>query len=195
MSRVRVFMDFWNFQLGMTDYDPNFRVDYNKLPGVLVTEATEPTGIGTYEGICIYVSIDSSSEGDRKLKDFLCNTVNRMHGYEIRIFERRRANPPRCNTCQAEVLVCPACKSTLKRTVEKGVDTAIVTDMLQHAWDDTYDVGVLLSADADFIPAVKFLNRRGKKIVHASFTSLGRNLSNECWKQIDLGRVANQIKR
>ena len=79
--------------------------------------------------------------------------------------------------------------------VEKGVDAAIVTDMLQHAWDDTYDVGVLLSADADFIPAVNFLNRRGKKIVHGSFTNLGQNLANECWKQINLRTIASQMER
>ncbi len=68
----------------------------------------------------------------------------------------------------------------LERTVEKVVDTAIVTDMLQHAWDNTYDVVVLLSGDRDFILAVQFLNRKGKKIIHASFTNLGQELVNEC---------------
>lgn len=196
MSRVRIFVDFWNFSLGMRDYDAKYRLDYEKFPNVLVDLVTKPSGDGTFEGACIYASIDPSSEPDRKLKDFLSNTVNRMPGYEIKIFERKPAKPPRCSTCGAEIIECPSgvCKAPLKRTVEKGVDTAMVTDMLQHAWDNTYDIGVLLSADVDFIPAVKFLNRRGKKIVHASFTNLGQNLANECWQQIDLGKVAAHLR-
>ena len=197
MSRVRIFIDFWNFSLGMRNYDPGYRLDWEKFPGVLVNEVTQPSGNGTHEGSCVYASIDSSSHSDRRLKDFLVNTVNRMAGYEIKIFERKPAKPPRCSNCGNEIVVCPSqnCGSPLKRTVEKGVDTAIVTDMLQHAWDDTYDIGVLLSADADFIPAVRFLNRRGKKIVHASFTNLGQNLANECWQQVDLSKIASQLER
>jgi len=195
MRRVRIFIDFWNFSLGMNSYDSNYRVDWDKLSSTLVHEATLPTGDGSYEGSCIYVSINSKSDADLRLKDFLLNTVNRKPGYQIKIFERKPAKPAWCNDCQSEILVCPKCNTNLKRLVEKGVDASIVTDMLQHAWDDTYDVGVLLSADADFIPAVSFLNRRGKKIAHASFTNLGQNLANECWKQINLRLVASQMAR
>ena len=64
----------------------------------------------------------------------------------------------------------------------------------KHAWDDTYDIGVLLSGDRDFIPAVRFLNRRGKKIINASFGNPGYELASECWKQIDLSRFASQLE-
>jgi uncharacterized LabA/DUF88 family protein len=195
VARVRIFIDFWNFSLGMRDFDPEYRIDWSKLASELVTRAVSPSGSGTYEGTCVYVSIDPMSEGDKKLKDFLANVLNRMPGYEIKTFERKRKNPPTCNTCRAQITTCPACHGVLKRTVEKGVDTAIVTDMLQHAWDKTYEVGVLLSGDRDFIPAVQFLNRHGIKIVHASFTNLGQNLANECWSQIDLSKIAAQLKR
>ena len=197
MSRVRIFIDFWNFSLGMRRFNPGYRLSWEKLPGILVTTATLPSGNGTYEGACVYASVNSTSIADRKLKAFLVNMVNRLQGYEVKIFERKPAKPPRCSTCGTVINTCPSehCASPLKRTVEKGVDTAIVTDMLQHAWDDTYDIGVLLSADADFIPAVRFLNRRGKKIVHAGFTNLGHNLAKECWHQIDLTKVANQMHR
>lgn len=196
MSKVRIFIDFWNFSLGMRSYDSAYRLDWKKFPTELVKLA-QPDGNGTLEGTCLYASIDSESEKDRGLKDFLTNTVNRMPGYEIKTFERKPAKSPRCSSCGTEILTCPSegCGAKLKRKIEKGVDTAIVTDMLQHAWDDTYDIGVLLSGDTDFIPAVRFLNRRGKKIVHASFTNLGQNLANECWQQIDLSRIASQLKR
>jgi uncharacterized LabA/DUF88 family protein len=193
MSRVRLFIDFWNFILGIKDYDTSYRVDWEKLPGVLVQEATAPSP-GSYEGACVYASINPKSQKDLGLKDFLSNTIRRMPGYEIKIFERKAKRNPVCQECHYEIKNCPSCQSLLERTVEKGVDTAIVTDMLQHAWDNTYDMGILLSGDRDFIPAVQFLNKKGKKIIHASFTNLGQELANECWKQINLQNFTNQLK-
>jgi len=193
MSRVRIFIDFWNFILGIRDYNPNYRVDWQKLPVVLVVEAVG-SGQSSYEGACVYTSINPKSSKDLTMKDFLSNTVNRMPGYEIKIFERKAKKNPVCQNCHFEIKNCPSCNILLERTVEKGVDTAIVTDMLQHAWDNTYDVGVLLSGDRDFIPAVHFLNRKGKKIIHASFTNLGQELANQCWKQINLRKFANQLE-
>ena len=152
------------------------------------------SGQGSYEGACVYASISPKSLKDLKLKDFLYNTINRMPGYEIKIFERKAKKNPICQSCHFEIKNCPKCNMLLDRTVEKGVDTAIVTDMLQHAWDNTYDVGVLLSGDRDFIPAVQFLNRKGKKVIHASFTNLGQELANECWKQINLRKFVSQLE-
>lgn len=193
MNRVRLFIDFWNFTLGIRNFDPDYRVNWEEMPNILVSQAV-PTIPSSYEGACVYASINPKSRKDLGLKDFLLNTVNKMPGYEIKIFERKAKKNPICQNCHAEIKICPSCKSLLDRTVEKGVDTAIVTDMLQHAWDNTYDVGVLMSGDRDFIPAVQFLNRKGKKIVHASFTNLGQELANECWKQINLRKFSSQLK-
>jgi uncharacterized LabA/DUF88 family protein len=193
MSRVRLFIDFWNVILGVRDYNSLYRINWAILPNILVPEAATPTS-GSYEGACVYASINPKSQKDLKLKDYLSNTVNRMPGYEIKIFERKTKKTPICQQCHTEITHCPSCKALLERTIEKGVDTAIVTDMLQHAWDNTYDIGVLMSGDRDFIPAVQFLNKRGKKIIHASFTNLGQELANECWKQINLRNFANQLQ-
>jgi uncharacterized LabA/DUF88 family protein len=193
MSRVRLFVDFWNLILGVREYKTVYRIDWSKLPEVLVSEVAGEDQ-GSYEGACVYASINPKSSKDLKLKDFLSNTLNRMPGYEIKIFERKSKKNPTCQSCHSEITNCPSCESLIERTVEKGVDTAIVTDMLQHAWDDTYDIGVLLSGDRDFIPAVQFLNKRGKKIVHASFTNLGQELANECWQQINLQNFAHQLE-
>ena len=100
MQRVRIFIDFWNFSLGMKEFDPAYRLDWAKLPGLLVAEATHPSISGKYEGACVYVSVNPKSSADAGLKHFLFNTVNRMPGYEIKIFERKPAKKPVCNTCQ-----------------------------------------------------------------------------------------------
>ena len=54
-------------------------------------------------------------------------------------------------------------------TEEKGVDVAIATDMIKLAWEDVYDWAVLVSSDRDFVPAVEFLNAKGRKVLHAGF--------------------------
>ncbi len=58
MQRVRIFIDFWNFQLGMNEYDSKYRVDWEKLSSVLVTESVRPEKEGKYEGTCVYASIN-----------------------------------------------------------------------------------------------------------------------------------------
>jgi len=52
---------------------------------------------------------------------------------------------------------------------EKGVDSTLVTLMLQKAWQDNYDIAVLVSSDRDFIPTVKFLQNHNKKCIQAGF--------------------------
>ena len=193
--RIRIFMDFWNFTLDMQDYDSSYRVDFDKLSEFLTQNAANPIGSGTYEGTIVYASINPQKSTDRPLSDFLKNVLDRKVGYHVKVFERKPAKPVKCPECKNDITVCPHCNKILKRTVEKGVDAAIATDMLQLAWDNTYDSAVLLTADKDFIPMVEFLQTRGKKIIHASFGRGGRDLANSCWKQIDLSRHAVTLSR
>ena len=47
---------------------------------------------------------------------------------------------------------------------EKQVDVHIAVDLVSCAYRDEYDVAYLLSADGDFVPAVKEAKRQGKKV-------------------------------
>jgi len=53
--------------------------------------------------------------------------------------------------------------------VEKGVDVALVTDMLGFAFKNAYDVAILVSGDEDYVGAVDEIKRVGKKVEIASF--------------------------
>ncbi len=55
--------------------------------------------------------------------------------------------------------------------VEKGVDVMLVTDMLQFAWKDQYDVAVIVSGDSDFAYALQTIKNMGKYIEVACFES------------------------
>ncbi|MGA8830334.1 MAG: NYN domain-containing protein [Desulfomonilaceae bacterium] len=162
--RVRIFIDFMNFSLGVKlSCGEGYRLDYQKLSGVLCREATECLPAGIYEGTHVYASANPTSRKDQDLVKFFNTTLSTFRGYDISIFERRHKPSPECKMCGREIEACPHCGNPTSGTIEKGVDAAIVTGMLSHAWNDSYDIGVLLSTDRDFIPAVEFLHRRGKK--------------------------------
>jgi uncharacterized LabA/DUF88 family protein len=104
----------------------------------------------------------------------------------------RRVSPPRIGAT-ASVNSSPG--GTLSGTVEKGVDTAIATDMIRLAWEDAYDIAVLASLDADFIPAVDFLDQKGKKVIQAGFPPKGTDLATACWASFDLFARRDEIRR
>ncbi len=54
-------------------------------------------------------------------------------------------------------------KSRDKRT--KGVDITLAIDMLANAIDNNYDAAVLVAGDADYVPLVEEVKRRGKMVV------------------------------
>jgi uncharacterized LabA/DUF88 family protein len=67
---------------------------------------------------------------------------------------------------------------------EKGVDASLTV----HLFDtmDSWDVAYLLSGDADFVPAVASLRRRGKIVAGAGFPSVSSALVRECYEYVDL---------
>jgi len=55
--------------------------------------------------------------------------------------------------------------------VEKGIDVMLVTDLLHFAWNDRYDVAVLVSGDSDFAYALQAVKNMGKHVEVAYFES------------------------
>lgn len=72
--------------------------------------------------------------------------------------------------------------------VEKQVDTAISADLVDLAHRDEYEVAYLLSADSDFIPAVRIVRRLGKTVFGVSAdpsSELGRAVTKYLWLRPD----------
>ena len=78
---------------------------------------------------------------------------------------------------------------------EKGVDTAIVTDLLSLAGEGAYGVAILLSSDADHIPAIEWIQSRGHKVINATWANHGFDLKKSCWAEIELDTVMPLMKR
>jgi len=56
-------------------------------------------------------------------------------------------------------------------SVEKGIDVMLATDLLYFAWNNFYDVAVLVSGDADFAYALQAVKNMGKHVEVAYFES------------------------
>jgi uncharacterized LabA/DUF88 family protein len=58
----------------------------------------------------------------------------------------------------------------------KGVDISLTTDMLKHAFKKSYDVGVLVAGDGDYVPLVQAVKDEGRR-VYVWFVANGLNPS------------------
>ncbi len=205
--RIRVFIDYWNLQLRINAREEEatgqshvrFKVDWRGLPAWLAGKAANVTKIGAYsfEGAIIYASYNPNTAEGRGFNNWASNWLNRQPGIQVKSHARERRNPPSCPTCHRVIGNCPhsGCGAELSGTIEKGVDTAIATDMIRLAWEGAYEIGVLASSDADLVPAVKFLDQKGLKIIQAGFPPSGVQLATSCWASFDVFRDKEEIRR
>jgi hypothetical protein len=100
-----------------------------------------------------------------------------------------------CQACGKDFVQCPSCAEPLTSSLEKGVDTAIVTDLMSMAWQSAFDVAILVSSDADFVPAVQRIQERGLRVINATWQHDGHELRRTCWASFDLDGVARNMLR
>jgi len=209
LPRVRVFVDYWNFQLTLNERiaknkggkgsDYRFQIDWRKLGPVLARRACETAGINesghSFEGVHLYTSFDPRKESDKKFVAWVAGWLDKQPGVIVSCRERKPKEPPKCPACHETIEDCPHCKQPIKPTQEKGVDTLIATDMIRLAWENAYDVAVLATTDRDLIPAVEFLNVKGRKVVHAAFPPKGADLSRASWAYFNVFDNYQELER
>jgi NYN domain len=207
VPRIRVFIDYWNLQLTLNERegvathqdDVRFKLDWRGLPAWLSKKAAEKAGVPnySYEGAIIFASHDPNAHDGGKFNNWASNWLNRQPGIQVQCPARHSRSKPKCNICHREISICPLsdCGAKISGTVEKGVDTAIATDMIRLAWEDAYEIAVLASSDADLVPAVKFLDQKGKKVVQAGFPPSGIHLAKACWASFDIFAKRDEIRR
>lgn len=190
MFRVKIFVDFWNFQLdwnslvGKTADGEPIRVPWESLFTRVLCDRVgkKANDSAKYSGTYVYASVNPAT--DKALRSFL-HVMDSFPGYKVVVKERKaRRGRIRCNNagCKHKITHCPSCSKPLKRSIEKGVDTAILTDMIQMAHDDVYDMAVLASNDADLCQAIEFIqDRLGKHIFNLWYPGIGDSVRNVCW--------------
>lgn len=53
---------------------------------------------------------------------------------------------------------------------EKGVDVKIAIDLVIGAAEDKYDTAIIVSSDTDLVPAIKYVQTKGKKVEYIGFS-------------------------
>jgi uncharacterized LabA/DUF88 family protein len=199
MPRVMVFVDFWNFQINWNERFHQ-KCNWRELPRIFFTEAQvlcqnlTPDCKPSFEGIRIYASINEEKLADKKLRDWLNRDLNTQPGFTVNIRERHsKKRPFICSECKHRIEQCPKCNHLYYSASEKGVDSAIITDMFALHIDDVYDVAILVSADSDLIPMVKYLQNHGAKVINAAWKGHGFDLLQSCWGSFFIDNITNQI--
>lgn len=194
MSNVKLYVDFWNFQLSWNEEispDPanRIKISWRSLPHVLIGELGAAIGPDTYKyrGTEVFASVHPGQ--DHGLRKFL-HWLNQNTGYQVHRRDRK-----------AKQDECPHCKRTIQRMVEKGVDASIVTALYEGALNDSYDIAILLSNDGDHIPAIRTIqDRLNKRIVHVGFKIGGNAVRSAAWSHVVLdtelaNRLSDQLKQ
>ena len=198
--RTRVFIDFWNFTLQWRDRANGARVDWPQVPRVLLDEGEKKLEVlGLTDGLdleetLVYASWNPQTEG--KLKGFLDSFLDKQPSFRVKARERRaKGRKIHCPDCGHENDACQNCGHAFRWAPEKGVDTAIVTDLLSLASEGAFDVAVLLSSDADHIPAVEWVQEKGLKVINATWANHGFDLAKTCWASVELDSVVPLLTR
>ena len=72
----------------------------------------------------------------------------------------------------------------------KGDDILIATDMLSGAYENSYDVAILVSGDGDFVPVIKKVQMMGKRVENAFFKISSSNyLKMVCNESVPLNEI------
>lgn len=197
--RVRVFVDFWNYELHMKETDQAFLTDWKAFGPALVKAAIDvvnPNATPDYQGLNVYASFDDQSPSDEGFRRWATTVLDTFPGVNVSLVPRqKKASGPKCPSCHHVIEDCPSCGNSMRGKEEKGVDTRMVTDMISLAWADNYDIAVLASTDRDFVPVAEFLQTRGIKVIHAAFPPKGAQLTQKCWASVNLPKMRKAFER
>lgn len=91
---------------------------------------------------------------------------------------------------------CTKCKNMDIRTVQKGVDVSLATDILRHAWQNSSDICIVVSGDEDYRDAIDCAKEKGMKVWVASFkNSLSGDLRRSADRMIFLEDIFDEVKK
>jgi hypothetical protein len=193
MRNVKLYVDFWNFQLGWnSNMNPSHggavaKIAWRQLPTIVMSELPAvfgPTEQFAYRGAHVFASVDPrAGSKDEGLKRFL-HSLNQATGYQVIVRDRKPKKDG-----------CPHCGKDIDRMVEKGVDASIVTALYEGAINNAYDIALLISNDGDHIPAITTIqDRLNKQIVHIGFKIGGSAVRSAAWSHILLdGALAKRL--
>lgn len=81
------------------------------------------------------------------------------------------------------------------KKAEKGVDVKLAVDLVVNAYKDKYDIAILVSNDADFIPAIQEALNLCKEVYYVGFPKTkSYHLNKVCSKTIKVNDISEYLR-
>lgn len=193
--KVRVFIDYWNFQLNWNERAGEARCDWLALPWALLRatgKLLRCNGL-EYEGTHLYAAVDPANDN---LQGWLSSFLDRQPGFMVHTSRMvRRQRPVRCTACGTEAERCEACGEPFNIGSAKGLTSKMVVDMLRLCGSGACDVPIVVSSDTELGPALEALLGDGVKVVHAGWRENGGEVSRMAWAAVDLDELMGELVR
>jgi len=178
--RVMVFIDGSNLHHAIARYreknaqiHPNYQIDYEKLIHELVRGR---------KLVRVYF-YGSKNVQPNPLQESFYAKLERL-GFDVTV------KPLKSRTRK-----CKNCEYKHQTHIEKGVDVALVTDLLAFGFRGGYDAAIIVSGDNDFLRAIEEVKRLPKRVEIACF---GDSISQETQRKADefipLDTLVNKIR-
>ncbi len=160
MERICIFIDGSNFYFQLKELKSSVKIDYHQFSQALTGE--ERQLVRTYYYICPPTQDQKNSFHDQqKFFSYLKNTP---------YLQLQFGSLDVHGTTQ----------------VEKGVDVRLAVDMVSLAFAHVYDTAILVSSDADLVPAVEQVKNLGKHVEYAYISKLSVGLVECCDRVIQI---------
>lgn len=83
-----------------------------------------------------------------------------------------------------------------ERKREKGIDVMLATDLIVGAVEDVYDMAIVISSDADLLPAIEWVKKsKNKQIMYVGFSIQSSNNGEDASKPLSSMIVNTDVQR
>ena len=183
MERVAVFVDGSNLYHGLKNAFARADIDFLKLAQAL---AGDRQLVRIY-----YYNVPRRQEDDPRSYEEQLRFFENLRRTEYLTVNLGRLQKRHTKTTVKET--CPKCGQPCEFTenvptyTEKGVDVKLAVDMIRLARNNVFDTAVIVTEDADFVPAVHEVQEYGKH-VESAYTRRAYHLPTECDRFVLLDR-------
>ncbi len=190
---AHVFIDYWNIYLSVREAARKkgraAELDWARFPARLVQQAAAELNLVSlrHDRTHIFTSYNPDRASGRQEREWFNKVLRHKPHTRLRLFKRvREREAPSCPHCGAPVFDCPNCNGDFRGYQEKGVDVALAVTLAEAAWNQRFDVAVLVSSDRDLIPAIESAKRHGCQVVYASVPPGSYQVRRACTASIEI---------
>jgi len=152
-ERVSIFIDGSNLYYSLKDLGVS-KINFQKLVGLLKKNRLLISIF--YYNAPLDISVDAKKYWDQQ-KFF--DALRRLPGFNV-VLARLRKHKKEDGTYEFQV---------------KGDDVYLAIDLVSGAYENLYDTALIVSGDEDFVPAIKKVQKLGKKVENIYFCTTSSN--------------------